>query len=179
MHAGCSTGEEAYSSAILLREEGLHDRTQIYATDRSTRALEDAKEGAYSDKVLPVFARNHALAGGTMPLEAHVTTAYGQIAMREPIRKNILFFQHDLVTDHVFGEMHVVFCRNVLIDFGPELRERVLRKIAESLCPGGFLCLGSSERPPDPLRGFKPFGERGERGGPSRPDEACIYRYEP
>jgi chemotaxis protein methyltransferase CheR len=66
--------------------------------------------------------------------------------MKESLRKNILFFQHNLVSDHVFGEMQVVFCRNVLIYFASELKDRVMSKIAQSLCPGGFLCLGSGER---------------------------------
>ncbi len=165
-HAGCASGEEAYSSAIVLCDEGLYDRTQIYATDLSPRALEHAKDGVYPGAVLPAFETKHQLAGGISPLEDHVTTAYGQIAMREHVRRNILFFQHDLVNDHVFGEMHVIFCRNVLMYFGEDLRERVLRKLAASLCPGGFLCLGSSERPPFPL--FSRFAGDG-----------CIYRYEP
>ena len=170
-HAGCATGEEAYSSAILLREEGLYERTQIYATDLSPRALQHAKDGVYPVSILPSLTTNHEQSGGKQPIEDHVTEAYGQIAIREPLKKNILFFQHDLVTDHVFGEMHVVFCRNVLFYFGGELRQRVVRKLAQSLIPGGFMCLGTSERPPDAVPALKRFG--GDRG------DLCIYRYEP
>jgi chemotaxis protein methyltransferase CheR len=170
-HAGCARGEEAYTSAILFDEEGLGDRTQIYATDLSPRAIEHAKEGVYPIRDLATLAKNHEASGKTSPLTTWLTSAYEQIAMREALRKKILFFQHDLATDHVFGEMHLVFCRNVLIYFRAELREQVLQKLAASLCPGGFLCLGTSERLSDvsPLeRSFKPFSEA-ER----------IYRYDP
>src|SRR5262249_24422809 len=95
--------------------------------------------------------------------------AYAQITMKESLRHNLLFFQHNLVSDHVFGEMHVIFCRNVLIYFDQKLPERVLSKFAQSLCPGGFLCLGSSERL-----------ARAENGGRSDfaefAPEARIYR---
>jgi chemotaxis protein methyltransferase CheR len=169
-HAGCASGEEAYASAILLEEEGLYDRSQIYATDLSPKAIQHGKDGVYPAARLPAFERNHAASGGTSTLTSHLTLAYDHIAMREQLRRNILFFQHDLVSDHVFGEMHVVFCRNVLIYFGRELRERVLKKLAQSLCPGGFLCLGTSEQ----LDGsaifetFTPFSA-----------DARIYRYQP
>lgn len=169
-HAGCSSGEEAYSSAILLQEEGLSERTQIYATDLSQRAIEHGKEGLYPASDLLSFARNHRAAGGISDPADWITAAYDHVAMRDVLRKQILFFQHDLVSDRVFGEMHVVFCRNVLIYFTPQLRRRVLDKFAETLCPGGFLCLGSSEQlsgsSADPR--FVPFRQR-ER----------IYRYEP
>lgn len=147
-HAGCARGEEAYSNAILLSEEGLYDRSQIYATDMSIRALEQAKQAIYPADQVPTYTANHEGAGGTRPFSTYYTAAYDQIALNELLRRNILFFQHNLVSDHVFAEMHVIFCRNVLIYFGPELRARVLEKFAQSLCPGGFLCLGSSERLP-------------------------------
>jgi chemotaxis protein methyltransferase CheR len=143
---GCANGEEAYSIAILLSEEGLYDRTQIYATDVSPRALEHAKQGVYPADQLAVFNANHQRAGGHAPLSDFYTAAYDRIAMHEPLRRNILFFHHDLVGDHVFAEMNVIFCRNVLIYFGAELREKVMSKFAQSLCHGGFLCLGTSEQ---------------------------------
>jgi chemotaxis protein methyltransferase CheR len=145
-HAGCATGEEAYASAIMLSEAGLYDRAQIYATDLSARAIEQAKEGVYPVDRLRTFAENYAQAGGSSDLDRYLTTAYDHIALSEPLRRNILFFQHNLVSDHVFGEMHVVFCRNVLIYFARELRGRVLDKLRQALIHGGFLCLGSSER---------------------------------
>ena len=170
-HAGCATGEEAYSSAVVLAEEGIYERAQIYATDLSQRALQQAKDGVYPVAALPSFRGAHLASGATTALEDYLTVAYEHVAMRESLRKNIHFFHHDLVSDHVFGEMHVVFCKNVLIYFGRELRERVLQKIAQSLCPGGFLCLGNAERLTSSTpteRAFTAFCER-ER----------IYRYEP
>ena len=147
-HAGCAAGEEAYASAILLQEEGLYDRTQIYATDLSPQAIADAKHGVYGAERMAGFADNYAKAGGTRDFSEYCTAAYGGIAMTDSLRRNILFFQHNLVSDHVFAEMHVVFCRNVFIYFAPELRTRVVSKFAHSLCAGGFLCLGSSEQLP-------------------------------
>jgi chemotaxis protein methyltransferase CheR len=145
-HGGCSTGEEVYASAILLMEEGLYDRTQIYATDLSQQALAQAKLGFYPAANVSAFAENYDNSGGASSLSNYYTEAYGQIAMKESLRKHVLFFQHNLVSDHVFGEMQVIFCRNVLIYFADDLKQRVLRKFAESLCPGGFLCLGGAER---------------------------------
>jgi chemotaxis protein methyltransferase CheR len=169
-HAGCATGEEAYSMAILLREEGLGDRTQIYATDLSPHAIDRAKDGVYAARDLLRFTKNHSDSGGRSELADWITAAYDGVAMREPLRRQILFFQHDLVADQAFGEMQVVFCRNVLIYFGAELRRQVMDKIAASLRPGGFLCLGTSERLADPTPDprFTPFCA----------DER-IYRYEP
>lgn len=170
-HAGCATGEEAYSGAILLTEEGLRARTQTYATDVSQEALQQAKEGIYPVSALPSFRDNHRMSGGTTDLSSYVTAAYDHLAMCEALRKSIHFFHHDLVSDHVFGEMHVIFCRNVLIYFGRELRERVLQKLAASLRPGGFLCLGTAERltgATSTERSFSPFAS-----------EQRIYRYEP
>jgi chemotaxis protein methyltransferase CheR len=155
--AGCATGEEAYSMAILLREEGLYERSQIYATDLSAAALERAKEGVFPAEDLAAIVDGYGRSGGGDTLEAHATVAYGQLAIKESLRRNILFFQHDLVSDHVFGEMQVVFCRNVLIYFGRALRDRVMRKLCESLCSGGFLCLGASERMA--ADGREPFSE--------------------
>ncbi|MBX3226883.1 MAG: protein-glutamate O-methyltransferase CheR [Labilithrix sp.] len=169
-HAGCASGEEAYSTAILIHEEGLDERTQIYGTDVSQRAIAQAKDGVYPARHVTTFTKNHRAAGATSDLGTWLTAAYDRIAMREALRKRLVFFQHDLVGDQVFGEMHVVFCRNVLIYFGQELRRRVLDKLAASLVPGGFLVLGTSEELPGSTcdERFKPFA-RAER----------IYRYEP
>jgi len=145
-HCGCATGEEVYSFAILLAETGLYDRAQIYATDLSQRALEQAKAGIYPADRLSLFAENYRRAGGTGEFGEYVTAAYDQIALRGSLRRQVVFFQHDLVSDHVFGEMQVVFCRNVLMYFGPELRAKVVSKLVESLVPGGFLALGADER---------------------------------
>jgi chemotaxis protein methyltransferase CheR len=156
-HCGCAAGEEVYATAIVLLEEGLYDRTQIYATDVSAQALEQAKQALYPADRLKAFAEGYAASGGKSTFSSYFTEAYDGIALRESLRKNILFFEHNLVSDHVFAEMNVVFCRNVLIYFGEELRGRVMGTIRESLCPGGFLCLGSSET----LRGAQalPFSD--------------------
>jgi chemotaxis protein methyltransferase CheR len=150
-HAGCATGEEAYASAIVLTEEALYDRSQIYATDLSPQAVAYAKQGVYTAAQVGAFAENYKCSGGRSSLSDYYTAAYDRIAMKESLRRNILFFQHDLVSDHVFGEMHVIFCRNVFIYFGPDLRAKVLDKFGHSVCPGGFLCLGSSEQLLQPI----------------------------
>jgi chemotaxis protein methyltransferase CheR len=144
-HAGCASGEEVYASAIMLAEEGLYERAQIYATDLSAQALAQASQGVFPEEQLGAMTAGYIAAGGTASFSDYYTSAYGLIALTSSLRENVLFFQHDLVGDHVFGEMHVVFCRNVLIYFGEELRGRVLGKLSESLCSGGILCLGNSE----------------------------------
>jgi chemotaxis protein methyltransferase CheR len=168
-HAGCASGEEVYASAIILTEEGLYDRAQIYATDLSHEALEQARQGIYSGRHAERVAASYRQAGGTADLSQYYTEAYDRIAMRESLRRNVVFFQHDLVSDHVFGEMNLIVCRNVLIYFGPTLKERVMEKFEQSLSPRGFLCLGTSERlgPDAAARAFTEFA------GPDR-----IYRRE-
>jgi chemotaxis protein methyltransferase CheR len=167
-HAGCSSGEEVYASAILLREEGLYDRTQIYATDLSPGALARAREGVYPAERVPAFEQNYRSSGGTGRLDAHYSSGYGAVAFAESLRKNVVFFHHDLVGDHVFGQMQVIFCRNVLIYFGREFRQRVMTKLAAGLCRGGFLVLGSSEH----------LGRSEERLGFSEFNaKEHIYRY--
>jgi chemotaxis protein methyltransferase CheR len=147
-HAGCASGEEVYASAILLGEENLYERTQIYATDMSSTAVEQAREGIYSDDQAASFADNYRQSGGKRRFAEYCSTAYDRIAMRESLRKNVVFFQHDLVSDYALGEMNVIFCRNVMIYFSDKLRQRVLAMLADALGRGGFLCLGSSERLP-------------------------------
>lgn len=148
-HAGCATGEEVYATAIVLAEEDLYDRTQIYATDLSVRALERAREGVYPAGQAVAFAANHQQAGGKEPFDKYCSQAYDRISIKDTLRRNVVFFQHDLVSDHVLGEMQVIFCRNVLIYFSRPLQQRVLVKLAQGLSRGGFLCLGSSERIPE------------------------------
>ncbi len=168
-HAGCASGEEAYSSAILLSEEGLYERSHVYATDLSRQALDQAKQGIYAAEHLGSFAENHRQSGGASEFTSYFTVAYERLAMRDSLSRNVSFFQHNLVSDDVFGEMQVIFCRNVLIYFAQNLREAVLDKFARSLCPGGFLCLGSSEQlsKAGGLRAFTAFSA-----------EERIYRYE-
>jgi chemotaxis protein methyltransferase CheR len=166
-NSGCSAGEEAYSLAILLSEEGLYERTQIYATDLSSRAIARAKQGMFAARHVRRFTSNYQHAGGKASLSDYYTAGYDQLVMREWLRKNILFFRHDLVGDHVFASMHAIFCRNVLIYFDRSLRARVLTKLAGGLVSEGFLCLGTSERlhASSEAQCFQPFRE-----------EARIYR---
>ena len=165
-HAGCANGEEVYASAILLMEEELLERTQIYATDMSVRAIEQAREGIYAAASADLFARNYVASGGKKNLRDYYAEAYGGIAVSDRLKRNIVFFQHDLVSDYALGEMQVVFCRNVLIYFNGTLRQRVLDVFADSVCRGGFLCLGHSEQVPASHAGI--FGDF------SRPER--IYR---
>ena len=144
-HAGCASGEEVYTTAILLLEEDLYQRTQIYATDVSENALQQAKEGIYPESQAQSFASCYLEAGGKRRFDDYCSRAYGRIAMHEALRKNVVFFQHDLVSDYALGEMNVILCRNVLIYFGSALRGRVLGLFERGLCRGGFLCLGRSE----------------------------------
>jgi len=144
-HAGCASGEEVYTTAIILTEANLYERTQIYATDVSAAVLEQAREGVYPAEHAAKFAESYRESGGKSELSDYYSSAYGRIAVRESLRKNVVFFQHDLVSDYALGEMHVIFCRNVLIYFGATLRERVIDMFARGLYRGGFLCLGASE----------------------------------
>jgi chemotaxis protein methyltransferase CheR len=156
-HAGCSAGEEVYATAVLLEEEDLHERAQIYATDLSDRALALAKEGVYRQSDATRFEENYVASGGTRRFSEYYAAAYERIAMRENLKRNMVFFQHNLVEDYAIGEMNVIFCRNVLLYFEKDLRHRVLGMFARGLRHGGFLCLGASEALPGDVEGFTPF----------------------
>lgn len=143
--AGCSTGKEAYSIAILLIEEGLYDRSIIYGTDFNDMALEQAKKGMYSSDRMDSFYKNYAQAGGCASLTDYFTLSYDSCCVKEQVKKNITFANHNLVTDTVFGEMHLILCRNVLIYFNRTLQNRVLKVFRDSLVFDGFFCLGSKE----------------------------------
>jgi len=159
-HAGCASGEEVYASAILLTEANLYERAQIYATDLSASALESAKAGVYAEDRAALYAENYRQSGGAGRFDDYVSAGYGHIAMREGLKQNMVFFQHNLAEDYGIGEMNVIFCRNVLLYFEKPLRRRVLDMFAESLCRGGFLCLGASETLPSELgASFGPFAE--------------------
>jgi chemotaxis protein methyltransferase CheR len=143
--AGCSTGEEAYSMAILLREEGLLERTLIYATDINLRALEQAEAGVYAIDRIAGFTDNHRGSGATTSLSDYYTAAYGRAVFDKSLRAHIVFSDHSLATDSVFAEMQLVSCRNVLIYFERSLQERALGVMTASLCRKGFLGLGMKE----------------------------------
>lgn len=143
--AGCSTGEEAYSLAILLLEEQLLDRTLIYATDINVDSLGRAEQGIFPLERMPSFTRNHVLAGGKAPLSDYYTAAYGRAVFHRSLKNHVVFADHSLATDSVFAEVQLVSCRNVLIYFDPLLQDRAIRLFADALCRRGFLGLGSSE----------------------------------
>jgi chemotaxis protein methyltransferase CheR len=144
-HAGCSTGEEVYSMAILLQEENLYDRTTIYATDFNQVALDKAREGIFSTDAIREYTQNYQRSGGCESLGEYYTAQYNRVIMNRSLKKNIVWANHNLVTDQVFAEMHLIFCRNVLIYFDKELQNRVQGLFYKSLIPGGVLCLGSKE----------------------------------
>lgn len=143
--AGCSGGEELYSFAILLREEGLLDRTLLYATDINPAALETAQKGIYALDRLAAFTRNHQHSGGKTSLSDYYTTAYGRAVFDKKLRERVVFSDHSLVTDAVFAECQFISCRNVMIYFDRALQDRAVGLFRDSLSRRGFLGLGSKE----------------------------------
>ncbi len=144
-HAGCSAGQEVYSMSILLEEEGMKKRSQIYATDFNELILKKAREGIYPIEVMKDYTKNYQSSGGKAQFSDYYTADYEYVIMKNRLKEKVLFSSHNLVTDGVFGEMNLIFCRNVLIYFNRSLQNRVLRLFHDSLCPGGYLCLGSKE----------------------------------
>ncbi|MEY3220000.1 MAG: hypothetical protein RIT27_1357 [Pseudomonadota bacterium] len=144
-HAGCASGEEVYSIAILLKEAGLYNKTQIYATDMNQVILNQAKEGIYPINRLKLYTENYQKAGGKESFSDYYMAHYDHVVMNKSLKENILFSDHNLATDGVFGEMHVIFCRNVLIYFNRDLQNRALGLFNDSLINRGVLCLGSKE----------------------------------
>lgn len=144
-HAGCSTGQEAYSMAILLQEEGLYDRTTIYATDFNQQALNHAKEGIYSSSLIKEYTANYHLSGGKESFSNYYSSHYDHVIMNQSLKKNIVWANHNLVTDSVFAEVNLILCRNVLIYFDRDLQNKVQHLFYNSLINGGVLCLGSKE----------------------------------
>jgi chemotaxis protein methyltransferase CheR len=143
--AGCSAGEEAYSLAILLREEGLLQKSMIYATDINAHALQLAGAGVFDVSRMAGFTANHHRSGARASLSDYYTAAYNRAVFDKTLRERIVFSDHSLATDSVFAEVQFVSCRNVLIYFNRQLQDRALRLFHESLCRQGFLGLGSKE----------------------------------
>jgi chemotaxis protein methyltransferase CheR len=143
--AGCSTGEEAYSLAILLQEEGLLERTILYATDINHASLEKARQGIFPLEPMQSFTRNYQRAGGLRSFSDYYTAAYGGALFDKGLRRSITFADHSLATDAVFSETQLVSCRNVLIYFNRDLQDRAIGLFHESLTRRGFLGLGSKE----------------------------------
>lgn len=145
-HAGCSTGEEVYSMAILLHEEDLYKRARIYATDLNEVALKTARDGIFSLECMEEYANNYALAGGKGQFSDYYTAAgYDHAIFRQSLRKNVVFSHHNLATDGSFNEFNVVLCRNVMIYFNQTLQARVHKLFYESLRRFGILALGHKE----------------------------------
>jgi chemotaxis protein methyltransferase CheR len=143
--AGCGTGEEVYSLAILLDEAKLLERTTIYATDVNATALRRAELGVYDIERAPEFSRSYQQAGGQRSLSDYFTAAYDKMAFDRRLREGVVFSDHSLATDNVFAEVHLVTCRNVLIYFDQSLKDRALGLFLASLVRRGFLGLGSKE----------------------------------
>ena len=143
--AGCSTGEEVYSLAILLREEGLLGRSIVYATDINAKALQQAEAGVYALERLAGFTANHQASGARSSLSDYYVAGYGNAVFDKSLKKNVVFSDHSLATDSVFAEMHLVSCRNVLIYFDRRLQDRALGLFRDSLVRKGFLGIGSKE----------------------------------
>ncbi|HKP12763.1 MAG TPA: protein-glutamate O-methyltransferase CheR [Blastocatellia bacterium] len=156
-HAGCSTGEEVYSTAIVLTEEGIYDRCRIYATDLNESVLKQAKEGIYSLEYMQNYVNNYVKAGGKAAFSEYYTADSDSAMFRSSLRKNVVFSQHNLVTDRSFNEFNVILCRNVLIYFNQGLQNRVHRLLYESLVKFGVLGLGHKE-----TIGYTPYEDKYE-----------------
>ena len=143
--AGCSTGEEAYSLAILLTEEELIGRCRIYATDMNEDVLDTAREGIYPLELMQKYTQNYIRAGGTHAFSEYYTAAYGHAIFRPVLRDQVVFARHNLVTDGSFNEFNLILCRNVMIYFNRPLQDRVHRLLYDSLANFGVLGLGARE----------------------------------
>jgi chemotaxis protein methyltransferase CheR len=166
-HAGCATGEEVYSMAILLEEEGLYERSRIYATDINEVVLQKAKSGIFPLERMQEYTENYIAAGGKRSFSDYYVAKYDGALFSPSLTKNVVFSQHNLVTDRSFSEFNVILCRNVLIYFDKTLQARVLTLFYDSLATFGILALGSKES----LR-FSPYEECYEQiNGPEK-----IYR---
>jgi chemotaxis protein methyltransferase CheR len=144
-HAGCATGEEAYSVAILLHEEGIYDRCRIYATDLSDAVLEKAKRGIFPLHAMRDYTVAYQAAGGTNDFSSYYVADQKSAIFRQALRRNIIFAQHNLASDGAFNEFHLVLCRNVAIYFNEGLRQRMHDLIYRSLVPFGILGVGKKE----------------------------------
>ncbi len=149
-HVGCSTGEEVFSLAIVLKEEKILERATIYATDYNDFVLKKAKTGLIQTNNLHLYERNYAETKPKAPLSNYYNTIYNMIYLKPEILKKITFGNHNLVTDSVFGEMNLILCRNVLIYFNSQLQHKVFLLLTDSLEKNGYLCLGTKEMIVDP-----------------------------
>src|SRR4051812_29446844 len=144
-NAGCSTGEEAYSVAILLREEGLYDRSRIYATDMSAAVLRRARDGVFPLDAMREYTLNYVRSGGGRPFSEYYTAGHGHAVFHPSLKENIVFSQHNLAADGSFNEFNLILCRNVMIYFAAPLQDRVHKLLYDSLAESGILALGTKE----------------------------------
>jgi chemotaxis protein methyltransferase CheR len=144
-HAGCSSGEEVYSLAIMLEEHGVYDRCRIYATDISDSVLERARQGVFSLRSMRDYTQAYLRAGGTQDFSSYYVTDRAAAVFRKSLRRHMIFSQHNLVCDSVFNEFHLIVCRNVLLYFDQTLRERAHGLFDASLSHLGVLVLGKQE----------------------------------
>src|SRR6201996_1465825 len=143
--AGCASGEEVYSLAILLDQAKLREKSFIYGTDVNTVVLKEAKLGIYSYRNIKSYTENYVMSGLKGSLTDHFTTLYDAATIHSELKANTLFSVHNLISDTVFNEFQLISCRNVFIYFETQLQEKILELFYRSLCPHGFLCLGSKE----------------------------------
>lgn len=143
--AGCATGEEVYSVAILLREIGILDRSLIYATDINQKSLQIAKEGIYAVAEIKQYTANYIASGGTDSFSSYYQTKFDSVLMDKTLKKSIIFSQHNLTADGSFNEFQLILCRNVLMYFKRDMQDRIVALFHESLCPFGLLGLGDKE----------------------------------
>lgn len=144
-HAGCATGEEVYSMAILLKEAGLLHKSLLYATDLNPDALERARKGIYPLAHMKAHSENYVQSGGLQDFSQYYTARYDYATFQKELSSKMIFATHNLVSDRSFNEFQLILCRNVMIYFDKPLQERVLQLFHQSLEPLGFLCLGSKE----------------------------------
>jgi len=144
-HVGCATGEEVYSMAIMLEEEGLLDKTHIYATDYNNSSLAIAEKSIYPIDDVKLWSKNYQESGGKSSLSEFYRAKYDSVKMKSKLKRNITFAHHNLMRDQAFGEMHLILCRNVLIYFQLALQNKVLNMMSGSLVHRGFLVLGDRE----------------------------------
>ncbi|MDR6554314.1 protein-glutamate O-methyltransferase CheR [Paenibacillus qinlingensis] len=144
-HAGCATGEEVYAMAILMQEEGLAEKTKIYATDMNENAIVSAQRGAFPLKQMQMYTKNYLEAGGTKAFSEYYKTDHQYAYFQPLIKENLIFAQHNLVTDGSFNEFHAILCRNVMIYFDHTLQQQVHSLFHGSLVSHGYLCLGKKE----------------------------------
>ena len=160
--AGCSSGEEAYSLAILLSQAGLTQKSFIYGTDVNTEVLKEARKGIYSLRKIRTYAENYQMANLGGSITDHFTILYDAATIHNELKQNTLFSVHNLVSDGVFNEFQLISCRNVFIYFEISLQEKILELFYQSLAPHGFLCLGSKEtiRSDKFKNKFKPINQK-------------------